>query len=85
MKCEKDECGAEDRDDLFIAEGASSPSDSDREQVAPFPTTWPRGPQSLTCAKAYQEHLKALLLRAREKRARRWEQGFHGAGSSESE
>lgn len=85
MKCEKDKHGAEDRDDLFIAEGASSPSDSDREHVAPFPTTWPRGPRSLARAKAYHEHLKALLLRAREKRARRREQGFHGAGSSESE
>ena len=85
MKCEKDEHGAEDSDDPFIAEGASSPSDSDREQVAPFPTTRSRGPRSLARAKAYHEHLKALLLRAREKRAHRWEQGFHGAGSSESE
>ena len=62
MKCEKDEHGAEDSDDLFIAEGVSSPSDSDREQVAPFPTTQSRGPQSLAHAKAYCEHLKALLL-----------------------
>ena len=85
MKCEKDECGAEDSDDPFIAEGASSSSDSDQEQVAPFPTTRSRGPWSLAHAKAYCEHLKALLLRAREKRAHRQEQGFHGAESSESE
>lgn len=84
MKCEKDEQGAEDSDDLFIAEGVSLSSDSDREQVAPFPTR-SRGQQSLAHAKAYREHLKTLLFLAREKRASRQEQGIHGEGSSDSE
>lgn len=84
MKCEMDERGVEDSDDPFIAEGASVSSDSDQEQVAPFPTR-SRGPRSLARAKAYREHLKALLFRAREKRARRQEQGLCGEGSSGSE
>lgn len=80
MLCEEEERRADGEDsdavdeDPFIYEGLSSSEDEDEGMEGRFATSVRGSTRRLREGRAWREHLKEVLLRAKEKRARRHSQ-----------